>query len=62
MDGGDLLPIGEVARRAGIAASALRYYEEEGLVAAVRPAGGPYPVEYLALVLAVVAGVLALLR
>ena len=40
MDGGDLLPIGEVARRAGIAASALRYYEEEGLVAAVRPAGG----------------------
>ena len=28
MDGGDLLPIGEVARRAGIAASALRYYEE----------------------------------
>ena len=40
MDGGDLLPIGEVARRAGVAASALRYYEEEGLVAAVRPAGG----------------------
>lgn len=40
MDAGDLLPIGEVARRAGIAASALRYYEEEGLVASVRPAGG----------------------
>ena len=40
MDGGDLLPIGEVARRAGVAASALRYYEEEGLVASVRPAGG----------------------
>ena len=40
MDGGDLLPIGEVARRAGIAASALRYYEEAGLIAAVRPEGG----------------------
>jgi len=39
MDGGDLLPIGEVARRAGIAASALRYYEEAGLIAAVRPEG-----------------------
>ncbi|MEW6582371.1 MAG: redox-sensitive transcriptional activator SoxR [Actinomycetota bacterium] len=40
MDGSDLIPIGEVARRAGVAASALRYYEQEGLVTAVRSAGG----------------------
>jgi MerR family transcriptional regulator, redox-sensitive transcriptional activator SoxR len=36
----DLLPIGEVARRAGVAASALRFYEEQGLVTAVRAEGG----------------------
>ena len=36
----DLLPIGEVARRAGMAASALRFYEAEGLVASVRSEGG----------------------
>jgi len=40
MDGSDLLTIGEVAGRAGIATSALRYYEEQGLVASVRSAGG----------------------
>lgn len=40
MDGSDLLPIGEVARRAGIAPSALRYYEAERLVSAVRTDGG----------------------
>lgn len=40
MDGRDLLTIGEVAGRAGIATSALRYYEEQGLVASVRSAGG----------------------
>lgn len=40
MDDRDLLTIGEVARRAGIASSALRYYEREGLVTAVRSAGG----------------------
>ena len=40
MDGFPELTIGEVARRAGVAASALRYYEEEGLIAALRPAGG----------------------
>lgn len=40
MDGRDLIPIGEVSRRAGIAASALRYYEREGLIAAVRPPSG----------------------
>jgi MerR family redox-sensitive transcriptional activator SoxR len=36
----DLLPIGEVARRAGIAPSALRFYESQRLVRAVRSAGG----------------------
>jgi MerR family redox-sensitive transcriptional activator SoxR len=36
----DLLTIGEVARRSGFAASALRYYEREGLLTAVRGGGG----------------------
>ena len=36
----DLLPIGEVARRAGMATSALRYYESKGLVQGERTAGG----------------------
>ena len=36
----DLLSIGDVARRAGVAASALRYYERVGLVSSVRTAGG----------------------
>lgn len=40
MDGTDLLPIGEVARRAGFAPSALRFYEREGLIAAARTGGG----------------------
>ncbi len=40
MQDADLLPIGEVARRAGMAPSALRYYEAEGLLAAVRTGGG----------------------
>jgi len=35
----DLLPIGEVARRSGFAASALRYYEREGLIEAGRTTG-----------------------
>jgi DNA-binding transcriptional MerR regulator len=30
----DLLPIGEVARRAGVATSAIRFYERRGLLAA----------------------------
>ncbi len=38
MDGRGLLTIGEVAGRAGIATSALRYYEQQGLVASVRSA------------------------
>lgn len=36
----DLLPIGEFARRAGIAASALRFYEQQGLLASARSRGG----------------------
>src|SRR4051794_31071889 len=36
----ELLAIGEVAARAGMAPSALRYYEEQGLIAAERTAGG----------------------
>lgn len=36
----DLLPIGEVARRAGLAASALRFYERQGLVRGERTSGG----------------------
>lgn len=35
----DLLTVGEVAHRSGYAASALRYYERLGLVAAVRTTG-----------------------
>jgi MerR family transcriptional regulator, redox-sensitive transcriptional activator SoxR len=36
----DLLPIGELSRRAGVAASALRFYEERGLLRAHRSPGG----------------------
>jgi MerR family redox-sensitive transcriptional activator SoxR len=36
----DLLAIGQVAARSGIATSALRYYEQQGLIDAVRTAGG----------------------
>jgi len=39
-DARDLLSVGEVAHRAGVAASALRYYEREGLITAVRSSGG----------------------
>jgi MerR family transcriptional regulator, redox-sensitive transcriptional activator SoxR len=35
----DLLPIGEVARRSGFAASAIRFYEAEGLIGGDRSAG-----------------------
>lgn len=34
------LPIGEVARRTGLAVSAIRFYEGEGLVAPIRDTGG----------------------
>ncbi|MGH8960477.1 MAG: redox-sensitive transcriptional activator SoxR [Jatrophihabitantaceae bacterium] len=36
----DLLTVSEVARRSGFAASALRFYEREGLVSATRTSGG----------------------
>ena len=36
----DRVTIGEFARRAGVAASALRYYEELGLISSARSAGG----------------------
>jgi MerR family redox-sensitive transcriptional activator SoxR len=36
----DLLPIGEVATRSGLAPSAIRFYEAEGLVRAERTDGG----------------------
>jgi MerR family transcriptional regulator, redox-sensitive transcriptional activator SoxR len=35
-----LLAISETARRSGVAASALRYYEERGLISAEREVGG----------------------
>jgi MerR family redox-sensitive transcriptional activator SoxR len=36
----ELLTVGEIAHRSGFAASALRYYEREGLIAASRTSGG----------------------
>jgi len=36
----DLLTIGEVSRRSGVAASALRFYEERGLIASHRAGAG----------------------
>ncbi|MBM7026972.1 redox-sensitive transcriptional activator SoxR [Clavibacter zhangzhiyongii] len=36
---GELLTVGEMTRRTGVAASALRFYEELGLIAAERTAG-----------------------
>ncbi len=35
----DLLPIGELARRTGLAVSAIRYYEQRGLISARRTSG-----------------------
>lgn len=35
-----MISIGDLAKRSGLAASALRYYEAEGLIAAARSAGG----------------------
>lgn len=40
MDTHDLLPVGTVASRSGFAASALRYYEAQGLIRAERNSGG----------------------
>jgi MerR family redox-sensitive transcriptional activator SoxR len=39
-DGDDLLTIGAVSERTGVATSALRFYEAEGLIRAQRSAGG----------------------
>ena len=36
----DLLTIGDVSRRSGVAASALRFYEERGLIASERAGSG----------------------
>ena len=36
----ELLTIGEVARRSGVAASALRYYDQRGLIASERAGSG----------------------
>jgi MerR family redox-sensitive transcriptional activator SoxR len=36
----ELMAIGDVAARSGIAPSALRYYEDQGLISATRTAGG----------------------
>ena len=36
----DLLTIGEVSRRSGVAASALRFYEERGLISSQRAGSG----------------------
>ena len=38
MDKHDVLPIGEIVERSGFAASALRFYESEGLIEATRSA------------------------
>ena len=40
MDSRDRLSVGEVADRSGFAASALRFYEAEGLISASRSPGG----------------------
>ena len=40
LDGSQLLTIGEVARRTGVAASALRFYEERGLITSERSGSG----------------------
>ncbi len=39
MQSTDLLPIGTLARRTGCAVSAIRFYEERGLVASLRTSG-----------------------
>jgi MerR family transcriptional regulator, redox-sensitive transcriptional activator SoxR len=40
MDVSELLTIGEVSRRSGVAASALRYYEDRDLIRSVRTGSG----------------------
>jgi MerR family transcriptional regulator, redox-sensitive transcriptional activator SoxR len=40
MESRDLLTVGEVAKRSGFAASAIRFYDKEGLITATRSSGG----------------------
>jgi MerR family redox-sensitive transcriptional activator SoxR len=40
MRGNELMAIGELAERTGLSVSAIRFYEEKGLVSALRTAGG----------------------
>jgi MerR family transcriptional regulator, redox-sensitive transcriptional activator SoxR len=40
MDKRDLFTVGEIADRSGFAASAIRFYESQGLITATRTAGG----------------------
>jgi len=40
MDKQDRIPIGELSRRSGLATSALRFYEEQGLIQSQRTGGG----------------------
>jgi len=39
MDRNDLIPIGVLAQRTGLAVSAIRYYEQRGLIESVRTSG-----------------------
>src|SRR6201996_9373955 len=39
-EGAELLTIGEVSRRSGVASSALRFYEERGLISSERAGSG----------------------
>lgn len=39
MDRHDLIPIGVLAQRTGLAVSAIRYYEQRGLIASIRTGG-----------------------
>jgi DNA-binding transcriptional MerR regulator len=39
MNRNDLIPIGALARRTGLAVSAIRYYEQRGLIRSVRSSG-----------------------
>ena len=40
LSSGDLLTVGEVADRCGLATSAVRYYDDRGLITSTRTAGG----------------------
>ena len=39
MEANDIVPIGTLARRTGLAVSAIRFYEDKGLITALRTAG-----------------------